>query len=89
MNEEKKGLKIAKSVIRFVVGSLVDLFVGAATSMVVDHASGPKIAKVGAKAGGFLVGMMVGDRVSSYICDSIDETVGEIDKLREAIDEEE
>jgi len=32
---------------------------------------------------------MISDQVSDYICDSIDETVGELENLKEAIEEEE
>jgi len=79
----------AKTIIRFVVGGLVEIFVGAVTNSVVSHVEGSKVAKLGAKAGGFLVGMMISDQVSDYICDSIDETVGELENLKEAIEEEE
>lgn len=78
-----------KTVVRFAVGGLVELFIGAITQTVVDHVDGPKVAKIGAKAGGFLVGMMIGDHVSEYICDSIEDTMGELEELKEAIDKEE
>lgn len=87
--EEKKGMKIAKTIIRFAVGSLVEIFVGAVTNSVIGNVEGTKLAKVGAKAGGFLVGMMIGDKVGDYICDSIDETCEILEDYKNSIDEEE
>ena len=87
--EEKKGMRIAKAVIRFTVGTLVEIFVGAVTNSVIGNVDGSKLAKVGAKAGGFLVGMMIGDKVGDYICDSIDETCETLEDLKSAIEEEE
>ena len=89
-NENKKErFAKAKTVIRFIAGGLVELFIGAVTNHVIDKVDGSKAAKFGAKAGGFLVGMMVGDKVADYICDEIDDTADELDKLKEAIEEEE
>lgn len=88
---EKKttGMDIAKAVIRFAVGGLVEIFIGAATNSIVSRVDGGRVAKLGAKAGGFLVGLMIGDQVSNYVCDTIDETMYEIEELKEAMDEEE
>lgn len=90
MNNEKKtsGLDIAKSAVRFVVGGLVEIFIGAVTNSVVSRVDGSKAAKIGAKAGGFLVGLMISDQVSDYICDQIDDTMEKIEEMREAMDEE-
>ncbi len=87
---EKKTTKrdIAKSVIRFVVGGLVEIFIGAATNSVLSRVDSSKPAKIAAKAGGFLVGLMVSDHVSDYVCDTIDETMFEITEMREAMEEE-
>lgn len=89
MNENKSKLDTVKTVVKFVVGSLVEIFIGAATSSVVDHIEGPKVAKLGAKAGGFLVGMMVADQVSDYVCGGIDDISNELDRVKAALDEEE
>ena len=82
-------MDITKAVVRFIVGGLVEIFVGAATNSVVSRVDGSKAAKIGAKAGGFLVGLMVSDQVSGYICDQIDGAVAQIEEMKEAIEEEE
>lgn len=88
-NEKKESkMKTIKSVIRFVVGGLVEVFIGAVTNSVVSRVDGSKAAKVGAKAGGFLVGLALADQVSNYICDEFDDTMNELDELKEAIEEE-
>ena len=74
-----------KTVVRFVVGGLVELFIGAVTNSVIGRVEGSKAAKLGAKAGGFLVGMMIGDQVAEYICDEIDDTMGELEELKKTI----
>lgn len=85
----KNGKDIAKSVIRFVVGGLVEIFIGAATNSIVSRVDGSKAAKLGAKAGGFLVGLMIGDQVSEYVCDTFDEAMDTINEFKQAMDEEE
>lgn len=85
----ENSVKIVKTAVRFVVGGLVEIFVGALTNNVVGGVEGTRAAKLGAKAGGFLVGMYIGDQVSDYICDGIDEITGEIGKLQEAVNENE
>lgn len=87
-NEKNTGRDVAKSVIRFIVGGLVEIFVGAATNSVVSRVDGSKAAKIGAKAGGFLFGLMVSDQVSNYVCDVFDETMDSIDEVKDAIEEE-
>ncbi len=89
MNENGSSKREAvKTVVRLAVGTLVEIFVGALTNNVVENVDGPKVAKIGAKAGGFLVGMMIGDQVGDYICGEIDDTMEEIDKVKKALDEE-
>lgn len=86
--EKNERMGKVKTVIRFVVGGLVEIFIGAVTNSVVSHVEGTKIAKLGAKAGGFLVGMMISDQVSDYICANIDNTMSELETLKETIEEE-
>lgn len=81
-------IKTVKTVVRFVVSGLVEIFVGAVTNSVMGRVDGSKAAKFGAKAGGFLVGMYIGDQVSDYICSGIDSTMAQLDELKEAIEEE-
>lgn len=86
-NKEKKfkGIRIG---VRIIVTTLVEIFVGAATKSVLHDVDGGKAAKLGAKAGGFLVGMYVSDKVSDYICDGIDETIADIEEIEAGIDNE-
>lgn len=81
-------VKTVKTVVRFVVSGLVEIFVGAVTNSVMGRVDGSRAAKIGAKAGGFLVGMYIGDQVSDYICAGIDNTMAQLDELKEAIEEE-
>ena len=91
VKKEKKEArtKTIKTIVRFIVGGLVEVFVGAVTNSVVSRVEGSKVAKVGAKAGGFLTGLMVANKVGDYICNEIDETMEDLDELKEAIEEEE
>lgn len=90
MTEKKKEsrMRYIKTAIRFAVGGLVEIFVGAVTNNVVGGVEGSKVAKLGAKAGGFLVGMYIGDKVADHICEGIDSTMKELDALKETIEEE-
>lgn len=83
MNKEK-----IKIIVHFVVAGLVDMFSAAVISSAVDHVDGSKIAKLGAKAGGILVGAVVADKVGDYVCDQIDEISEEFAKIKEAANEE-
>lgn len=85
---KEERVKTVKTIIRFVVGGLVEIFVGAATNSIIGRVDGSKAAKIGAKAGGFLVGMYVGDQVSDHICNGIDNTMKQLEELKEAIEEE-
>ena len=87
VTKKESRMKVIKTAIRFAVGGLVEIFVGAVTNNVVGGGEGSKIAKLGAKAGGFLVGMYIGDQVADHICESIDDTLEELDKLKDAMEE--
>lgn len=87
--EQKSGWKIFKKVMRFAVGALTGLFMGAVTDRIVSDVGGNKLSRAGAKAGGFLVGMMVSDQVGNYICDEVDEALDYLDQVKENMDEEE
>ena len=86
--EENSKMKTIKTVIRFAVVGLVEIFIGAATNSIVGRVDGSRTAKLGAKAGGFLVGMYIGDQVSNYICDEINNAMTQMEDLKEAIEEE-
>lgn len=85
---KEERIKTVKTVIRFVVGGLVEIFVGAATNAITGRVNGSRPAKIGAKAGGFLVGVYLGDQVSNYICGEIDNTMKQLEELKQAIEEE-
>lgn len=87
MNKETKD-KI-KTVVHLVVVGLVDLFASAAINNVVDHMEGPKIAKIGAKAGGLLVGTVVSDKIADCICDQFDEVTDAIEDAKKTASEAE
>lgn len=86
--ENAKKEKLVKEIIKFAVGGLVELFVGALTNSVVGRVEGTKIAKLSAKAGGFLVGMYIGDQVSEYIIAEADGAFKQFQELKETIDKE-
>ena len=88
MNEKESRMDSVKTAIRFVVGGLVELFIGAVTNSVIENVDSSKPAKFGAKAGGFLVGLMVSDKVSDYVCETIDDAMETIDEAKKAIEEE-
>lgn len=86
-NQKKNRMKTIKTVIRFGVGGLVEIFFGAVTKSVINRVDGSKIAKIGAKVGGALTGIYVGNKVADYICNEIDETEREIEEFKAALEE--
>ena len=76
-----------KLAIRFVTGGCVEAFTGAVTEHVISDINKGHLAKLGVKAGGFLVGMYAGDKISDYIIDEIDEMT--MDVLNDNGNEEE
>lgn len=88
-NQEKESkLGVARTVLKFVVTGVVELFTGAVCASVLGQVGGGKIPKFGARVGGALVGLMVGDQVGDYICDEIDEFMEDLDEFKEAVEEE-
>ena len=83
-----KAIDTTKNVVRFGVIGLVALFVGAMTNNVVGGVKGIKLAKMGAKAGGFLVGVYIGKQVCDFACETIDGAAQKLEELKEAIEEE-
>lgn len=82
MNFFKAGLKM-------VVSGLVGLFTGAIVDTVSANATGTKIAKIGAKAGGALVGYYIGDKVTEHIMSDIEEMLPDNSSDDDEDDEEE
>lgn len=80
-----KGLRLG---IRIAVTTLVELFVSAATKGILHDVEGGKAAKLGAKAGGFLVGMYMSDMVSDHICDGIEQTISDITEIENSIEDD-
>lgn len=85
---DKEKFKVVKVVIKFVAAGLVELFTGAAISSVMNNVEGGKIPKIGAYAGGALVGLMVGDQVGDFLCNELDEFCEDIDELKSSIESE-
>lgn len=81
-------MKTIKTGVRYVVIGLVATFVGAVTNSVVGRVDGPRIAKIGAKAGGMLVGLHVGDQVSDYVLGIMDKTAAKLEEIKAEMDEE-
>ena len=74
---------IVKLAIGLGVGGLVELFTGAGINSVINNVEGGKWAKLGAKAGGYLVGAYVSDKVTGYICDTIDDSTESFRRMLE------
>lgn len=87
--EKEKKTSVVKLVAKIVIGSLVELFAGVATNCIVDKMGGSKPAKIGAKAGGIMLGYMLADQVSDHLIDQFDSARDDISEFRRALDEEE
>lgn len=85
--ERKEKFERFKPYIQVGITGLVEFFTNAITNAVISHVDGGKLAKWGAKAGGALVGLMIGGQVSDYICDGIDGFMDDLDEFKMAIDE--
>ena len=86
--QKETRMKTIKSVIHFAVVGLVEMFIGAATKSLLANVEGSKLSKLGAKAGGVLAGMYLGEVVSDHICNSIDEVMNDIEDLKKQMEEE-
>ena len=82
-----KTIETTKTVVKFGVIGLVALFVGAATNNIVDGVKAVKLAKIGAKAGGILLGIYAGKQVSDFACEFIDGAGEKLDEIKETIEE--
>ena len=86
--QREQRIKTIKSVIRFAAVGLVETFIGAVTTNVVNNVEGGRLAKFGAKAGGFLTGIYIGDTVADYICTGIDDMLSEVDDLKRSMEDD-
>lgn len=85
MSDEKFGVK---DVVSLAVTGLIELFTGAVINHVVGDTDGGRLAKFGAKAGGVLLGLWIGDKTSDYICEEIDKYYEIAKDIKESIEEE-
>lgn len=83
MTKKEKTMKTIKTCVSLVSTFLVDMFIGAMTNSVMNGVKGGKMAKIGAKAGGFLVGMYIGDQVADHICGGFDELLADLEEVEE------
>lgn len=86
--QKESRMKMIKGGIHFVVVGLVEMFIGAATRSVLSNVEGSKLSKLGAKAGGVLAGMYLGEMVADHICTTIDETMNDIEELKKQMEDE-
>lgn len=85
--ERKEKFEKGKPFIQLAITGLVELFTGAVCNNVMSHVEGGKLFRWGAKIGAGLVGLMIGDKVSEYVCDGIEEFADNLDEFKQAIDE--
>lgn len=78
---------VTKKIVTFAVTGLVELFTGAVVNAVIKNVDGGRFARFGAKIGGALVGLVIGDRVSDYVCNAMDDISKTIDEIKDAIEE--
>ena len=71
------------------VAGLVDIFVGAVTNSVIGNVEGKKSARWAAKAGGFLTGLYIADKVSDHVCGMIDDGAEKYEELMSKMSEDE
>lgn len=88
MTDKEKKLKGIRLGINIIVTTLVEMFTSAATKGLMHDVEGNKMAKLGARAGAFLTGLYVGDKVSDYICDNVDEMLSSYEEIEAEIREE-
>lgn len=89
MTKEQRREKFEgfKPFIQLGITGLVELFTQAVCTSVMSHVDGGKFANIGARVGAGLVGLMIGDQVSEYICDTAMEFADGLDDFKAAIDE--
>lgn len=85
--ERKERFQKFRPYMQVGITAVIELFTGAVSNFVMNNVQGNKITKLGVKAGGGLVGLMVGDKATEYICDSIEGFIDNLEDIKEAIDE--
>lgn len=84
---KKERFEKAKPWIQVGITTIVEFFTSAVTNAVLDHTDGNKISRWGAKAGGAMVGLVIGDRVSEYVCDQVETFMDTLEEIKDTIDE--
>ena len=85
--ERKERFQRFKPYIQVGITAIVELFTGAVSNFVTENVQGNKVTKLGVKMGGGLVGLMVGDKATNYVCDSIEAFIDNLEDIKDAIDE--
>lgn len=85
--ERKERFQKFKPYIQVGITAIVELFTGAVSNFVTENVHGNKVTKLGVKMGGGLVGLMVGDKATDYVCDSIEAFIDNLEDIKDAIDE--
>lgn len=86
MTEKNSRFEKFRPYIQLGITALVELFTEAVAANVMSHVEGGKMTKFGAKIGAGLVGLMIGDQVSDYVCDSLDEFMDGLEEVKESIE---
>ena len=90
MNKEQRKEKFEKikPYIELGITGLGELFTGAVCNSVMDQVEGKKIFRYGAKAGGALVGLMIGDKVSECVFKRMENFIDDMEEIKESVDME-
>lgn len=85
-NKSEERMKYVKIGVECAVGGLVEMFMTAFTKNLLGSVGGSKLARLGVKAGGFLLGMYIGGKVSESVCDSIETTMNMLEEIKAAME---
>lgn len=83
MENREKKINTVKKIAGWASKFCVSAFFSALSASVVgtSNGKGKKIERYAAMAGGYLVGSMVGDKVTEYVCNGIDEIYAEYERI--------
>lgn len=85
--ERREKFEFVRPYITLGITGLVELFTQAVCTGVMSHVDGGKLGNFGARLGAGLVGLMIGDQVSDYVCDGVMELADDLEEFKQAIDE--
>lgn len=86
--ERKEKFQKARPYVQFGITIFIEAFTGAVSNAVLEHVEGNKLSRFGAWVGGGLVGLMVGDRVSEYVCDNVEQFIDNMEEIKQTIENE-